>query len=85
MWALRALAPAEVPPMTTPRRWASSSADPSRVPDTTIDSRSWLPPVMNTPVARPTASAGPGASASSRVAGRRPTTSAAPRSVNSSR
>ena len=85
MWALRALAPAEVPPTTTPRRWASTRAAPSRVPATTIDSRSWLPPVMNTPVALATVSAGPGASASSRVAGRRGMTSAAPRSVNTCR
>ena len=35
-----------------------------------VRSRPWLPPVMNTPVARSTSSAGPGASACSRVEGR---------------
>ena len=72
------LAPALVPPTTTPRAWAALMASPNAVPLTIADSLSWLPPVMKMPVtssSRPTTS---GSSASSRLSGRAATTSAAP-------
>ena len=47
------LAPADVPPMTAPRRCASTMASPNGVPQMTADSLSWLPPVMKMPVALP--------------------------------
>ena len=47
------LAPADVPAMTVPVRWASTMASANGVPQITDDSLSWLPPVMNTPVALP--------------------------------
>ena len=57
MCVATALAPADVPAITAPRSCASISARPSRVPPTTDDSRSWLPPVRNTPVASSSTSA----------------------------
>ena len=72
------LAPAEVPATTTPRWCASTSASPNGVPQITADSFSWLPPVMNTPVALSSSASRSGSWASSRLSGRTETTSAAP-------
>ena len=62
-------APAEVPPTTAPRSWARCSASPSGVPGMSWESRSWLPPLMKTPVASSTAATASGSWASSRDAG----------------
>ena len=78
MWLLMAEAPALVPATITPCRWRSMIARPSPVPPITLDSRSWLPPVMKMPVASRTASIAAGSLASSRVNGRRPRTSGMP-------
>src|SRR5574338_331938 len=82
MWVLRAEAPADVPATMAPRRWRSAKARPSGVPPITLESRSWLPPVMKMPVASSTASRIPGSDASSRLSGRRPRTSVTPREWN---
>ena len=50
MWSARMLAQAEVPPTTTPRRWAAWIAAANGVPVMKLLSLSWLPPVMKMPV-----------------------------------
>ena len=77
-------APADVPPTTHPRSWARCSESPSGVPGMSWESRSWLPPVMKTPVASSTAATASGSWASSRVVGLTTSTSEAPRRVNTS-
>src|SRR5689334_12751435 len=77
------LAPALVPPTTTPRRWAALMASPNAVPLTIADSLSWLPPVMKMPVTSSSVPTCAGSSASSRLSGRAATTSRAPRRRNS--
>ena len=77
-------APAEVPPTTAPRSWARCSASPSGVPGSSWDRRSWLPPLMKTPVAPSTASTAPRSWASSRDAGLTTSTCVAPRRWNTS-
>ena len=77
------LAPADVPAMTMPCWWASTRASANGVPQITEDSFSWLPPVMNTPVALPISATRSGSCASSRLSGRTETTSAAPSLRNS--
>ncbi len=85
MCADSALAPADVPPTVTPARCASCRAAPKRVPLTTADSLSWLPPVMNTPSAPSSARAYAGSSASAREVGLASTTSPAPSRVKVAR
>ena len=60
-------APADVPATTAPWRKRSSIASASRVPPIVDESRSWLPPVRNTPVASRTASAAVSSLACGRV------------------
>ena len=48
MCSARMLAPAEVPPTTAPRWYASAIASPNGVPVMKELSLSWLPPVMKT-------------------------------------
>ncbi len=72
------LAPAEVPPTVTPRSRASTIACPNTVPAITVESLSWLPPVMKMPVARSRSATSAGSEAWARSSGRTPYTSAAP-------
>ncbi len=72
------LAPADVPPTVTPRLRASTMASPKGVPAITVDSLSWLPPVMKMPVARSSSATSSGEEAWARSSGRTPYTSAAP-------
>jgi hypothetical protein len=48
----RNAAPADVPPIVTPAAFMSRSFFATGVPPSVVESRSWLPPVKNTPVAR---------------------------------
>ena len=50
MCSARMLAPADVPPTTAPRWYASSIASPNGVPVMKALSLSWLPPVMKTAI-----------------------------------
>ena len=77
------LAPADVPPMVTPRPCAATIASPNGVPAITVDSLSWLPPVMKMPVARRARCDSSGSLAWARSSGRTPYTSAAPSLSNS--
>ncbi len=77
------LAPADVPPIVTPRAWASLIASPNGVPLMIAESFSWLPPVMKMPVTSSSRSTYDGSEACSRLSGRAPNTSAAPSRVNS--
>ena len=83
MWLDWMLAPAEVPPTVTPRACAATMASPNGVPAITLESLSWLPPVMKIPVARESGSTYSGEEACARSSGRTPKTSAAPSFVNS--
>ena len=85
MCRLQMLAPAEVPAISAPRSWAARIASPSGVPTSRVASLTWLPPVMNTAVARSTAAISAGSAASPRLSGRIPTTSVTPRLANSCR
>ena len=77
-------APAEVPPTTAPRSCARCRASPRGVPGSSCESRSWLPPLMNTPVAPSTRATRSGSCASARVAGFTTSTPGAPSRVKTS-
>ncbi len=77
-------APAEVPPTTQPRSWARCTASPTGVPGSSWESRSWLPPVMNTPVAASRSATEAASWASSRVVGFSTSTPGTPSRVKTS-
>ena len=83
MCELIALAPADVPATTAPCRNRSVMTSASRVPPMVDDSRSWLPPVRNTPVASRIACATASSFACGRVTAWIGRTVLAPSSVNS--
>ncbi len=72
MWLDWMLAPAEVPPTVTPLSRAATMASPKGVPAITVESLSWLPPVMKMPVARESGSTYSGEAACARSSGRTP-------------
>ena len=76
-----ALAPAEVPATTAPAWNRVVIASASRVPPMVDDSRSWLPPVMNTPLASRTTRAAFSSLACDRLTAWSGRTAAAPSSV----
>ena len=73
-------APALVPATGTPAAFITRSALAMGVPPISVDSRSWLPPVMNTPVALCRRLMRLGSSQSRRVSKSSAVTRAAPRS-----
>ena len=75
-------APAEVPATTAPSAFRRRMAWASGVPPRMVESRSWLPPVRNTHVARSTASTAAGTRACSRSVTVSTSTWPAPRAVN---
>ncbi|MCZ7686484.1 MAG: hypothetical protein M5U28_50115 [Sandaracinaceae bacterium] len=67
MCSERMAAPAEVPPTHTPRALRRRIDLATGVPPSTVEMRSWFPPVRKTPVARSSASSQSTRCASSRV------------------
>ena len=80
-----ALAPADVPATTAPAWNRVVMASASRVPPIVELSRSWLPPVRNTPLASRMARAACSSLACERVTAWSGWTDAAPSSVNTAR
>ena len=82
MCSLRMLAPALVPPTVTPWALRVRTSFATGVPPSSVDRRSWLPPVKKMPVARSSRSSRPGSWQSRRVSKSITETRAAPMSRN---